>query len=200
MDLCSSTRREPHEPSLLPLPLVILLAACTQPAAPDADDVTRASQEAPVATADTHADAHATEAPAADTHADHEAHLADAALPAPPARPWATDAPLRKGMGDIAAALDKAKSDAADGFSADEANALEAGVDSAFRYMLANCKLEPEADVVLHAFLAKLLGLAREVKADPARHAAVLARMDETLAAYPRYFDHPGWTAGHAGH
>ncbi len=184
-------------PRLFPLPLAILLAACTPPPAPVPDAATPATRDA--AAAENHAGARAADAHAADAHADHAAHLGDAALP-PPATPWATDAPLRKGMGDIAAALATAKSAAADGFTADEADAFEADVDAAFGYMLANCKLAPEADVVLHAFLAKLLGLAREVKADPTQHAAVLARMDETMAAYPRYFDHPGWAAGHAGH
>lgn len=173
--------------------MVLSVAACTA-------QVPATETHAPTETThDTHAATHPAQ-PAADAHASHEAHLVDAALPPPPAQPWATDAPLRKGMGDIAGALAQARAAARDGFSDEEAATFEAAVDSAFKYMLAHCKLEPQADVVLHAFLARLLGIARELKAAPAQHAEVFARMDEALAAYPEYFDHPGWATSHGSH
>ena len=174
--------------TLLSLAIAALLplAACkptAEPAQPSAVD----------ATAEAAHDTAAHEAPSKDEHAAHGAAVESHDLPAVPAQRWATDAPLREGMQGIAEAVAQAQAAKAAGtFGAEQANALAARVEDRFQFMLANCKLEPEADVALHSLLAQFVASAKELQADPQADAA-LAHMDELLALYPKYFDHAGW-------
>ena len=170
----------PLHRTVIVLSAVLALAACQAKAPADAP-AAAAVQPA----ADVHAE-HA--APADDAHAAHAS-----ALPPASAQPWATDAPLRAGMDGIAKAVATAAQARATGsFDASGAQALAATVDERFQYMLANCKLEPEADVALHALLAQLVAAAEAAKADPASADGV-PRMQALLAEYPRYFNHAGW-------
>lgn len=161
------------------------------PAATDdaaAHDAHAASAEADAAA--TAHDAHAVPATGAEAH---DAH-AGGPLPALPAQPYATDEPLRAGMDGVARAVAEAATAQAGGtFDASAAEKLAARVDERFQYMVANCKLAPEADVALHALLAQLMAAARAAQEDPASPEAV-AHMQQLLAVeYPRYFDHAGW-------
>ncbi len=181
----------PHHPLTLAA-LMLALAACNP--ATDAVDPPTAIPEAAQATGDSvAASAHDADAPPpTDAHAAHGETLP---LPSAPAKPWATDAPLREGMTGIAAAVAQARAAKdAGGFGAEQAKTLAATVDERFKFMLANCKLEPEADVALHALLAQFVASSRELEADPAA-AVPMAHLQELLALYPRYFDHPGWLA-----
>jgi hypothetical protein len=57
---------------------------------------------------------------------------------------------------------------------------------------VANCKLTPEADAVLHVVVADLLAGADQMKSGT--DAAAGAHKVVTAAnEYSRYFDHPGW-------
>ena len=175
----------------------LALAAC-QPAAeapaPARDHAAADPHAAPQAAHDAH-NAHV----APTTEQAHGAHGEAAPLPPPPAQRWATDAPLREGMGGIATAVAQAQAARQAGnFGAEQANALAATVDERFAFMLANCKLDPRADATLHTLLAQLVASAKRLQADPAS-ADAMAHMQELLAAYPRYFDHPGWNAAHSG-
>jgi len=108
---------------------------------------------------------------------------------------WATDEPLRKGMDEIRAlmvgkldAIHKAKLTPA------EYKALGAAVEQQVAGIVAQCKLAPEADAMLHLVVADLLAgtdvMQGKAKGQPAQgaHKVVTA-----ANSYGRYFDHPGW-------
>lgn len=60
------------------------------------------------------------------------------------------------------------------------------------KYLVANGKLQPRADVVLHVLIARMLDGAGAL-AEPATRIQGVARPREALERYPQYFDHPGW-------
>ncbi len=98
---------------------------------------------------------------------------------------WATDAPLRQAMNDINGAMAKALP---------LIHKDQATVSSKVAYMVANCKLEPKADGMLHLVIAGLMSGAETMEgktADPRHDGAV--RVLEALKAYGQYFQHPGW-------
>ena len=67
-----------------------------------------------------------------------------------------------------------------------------AQVDAAVADMIANCKLEPEADASLHGLLAPLVAGAGAVR-EGRFGQPELAAMQDALAQYPQRFDDPGW-------
>jgi hypothetical protein len=94
---------------------------------------------------------------------------------------WQTDAPLRKGMENIRAAMaGKAKPAA----KAERVNAEVA-------YIVQNCKLPEDADAQLHLVIAELMAGAEEMKGEHAHEGA--GRVVKALNQYGRFFDHPGW-------
>jgi hypothetical protein len=115
-------------------------------------------------------------------------------------RRWATDAPLREGMGRIRAVAGAARqADARGRLNATQARALAAGVEDGIAFMVQHCRLEPKADANLHILLGRLSAAATAVKANP-KAADGLPQMFEVLDLYPRYFTHPGWKAIAHGH
>ncbi len=140
------------------------------------------------------ADPHEHEPPAAEPH-DHGSP--SAALPAEGAARWATDAALVEGMTAIRTAVAEAHGHAALGASA--ADRLATTVEERVAFLIANCKLPPEADATLHVLIGELLHAAAALRLDPAS-ADGLPAMLETLRAYPRYFDHPDWAPIDVGH
>jgi hypothetical protein len=116
-------------------------------------------------------------------HADHAGH---AGLSLDDGRKWATDESLRRGMARIQALV----AAPAPGNPGQTADAIRQEVAA----MVANCRLEPKADAVLHALIGDLLAGADDL-ARPETAARGLAQVRETLAQYARYFDHPGWLA-----
>ncbi|KRE89074.1 DnrO protein [Frateuria sp. Soil773] len=126
---------------------------------------------------------------------DHAAHAASTGAQAPmPAQRWATDAPLRDGMGRIRVALDELRhhemGHMSDAMALDRVALIEAAAADIF----ARCKLAAQADAALHGMLVPLLAAAHKLKADP-QDVAQVAAMRQAVAAYPRYFDDPGWPA-----
>lgn len=111
---------------------------------------------------------------------------------------WATDPPLRQGMARVrdavapVAAVGRAPSRA-------EADALAERVRGEVSYMVANCKLEPKADAVLHVLIGELLTGADALAADPPAPEG-LKRIVAALDEYPRYFEHAGWQPLPAAH
>jgi hypothetical protein len=99
---------------------------------------------------------------------------------------WAPDAPLVEGMSRVRSAVD--------GLAADPDPATvvarAADVDAAIEYMFANCQLDTEPDVALHAILARLMAGTQALHADPADKAPV-ADMQATLGNYQALFDDP---------
>jgi len=108
---------------------------------------------------------------------------------------WATDAPLRQAMNDINQAMAKALPLIHKNQFGDEAyQALAATVSQKVAYTVEHCKLEPQADAMLHLVIADLLAGAEtmEGKTADSRHDGAV-RVLQALKAYGQYFQHPGW-------
>ncbi|HET9482533.1 MAG TPA: hypothetical protein VFO79_01130 [Xanthomonadales bacterium] len=67
-------------------------------------------------------------------------------------------------------------------------------IDESIAHMIANCKLEPEADAVLHGFIGRLATDASTLRQHPA-DAGALASIRTTLRDYASAFDHPDFAA-----
>lgn len=108
-------------------------------------------------------------------------------------KPWATDAALRKGMGQIQAgflaALPAYKKHK---LSQAQANILAMTIQKSTGYMVANCRLKPDADATLHILLGQLLEAAAAIRTDP-HSSKGMPRIHAILETYPRYFSHSGW-------
>lgn len=167
--------------------LLPLLVACSPQSGQTTDKTS-----APAAAAQTQAvDASAPGVQAADPHAADEA--AGAAKPAP-ANGWATDAPLREGMGRIRLSVEALGHYEQGHMGAEQAVEMAANVEKDVNFLIANCKLDPDADAALHAIIARLLKGAHALKADPADLAAI-APMREAMAEYAATFDDPAFRA-----
>ena len=130
---------------------------------------------------------------AAQDHAGHHAPTPAAATAKPtPGKRWATDAPLRKGMAEIRAAVDALRHYEHGHLGPKDAVTLATTVETQVAYVVANCKLEPQADAALHVIIARLLQGAAALKANP-KDTAALATLRQALQDYPRQFDDPGW-------
>jgi hypothetical protein len=139
-----------------------------------------------------------TTAPAVAAEQDEHGHEAGAhKLELDHGKKWSTDAPLRQGMSAIRDAV-SAEHDAIHRNRASVAKyqALSKKVDEQVTYMVANCKLAPEADANLHVILAEIIAGSDLMKGKSkvkARDGAV--RIIGALETYPKYFEHPGWRA-----
>jgi hypothetical protein len=128
-------------------------------------------------------------------HAAGHAHEAPPKLELDHGRPWATDAPLRKGMN----ALRTAFAESLDGIHAgtlapEDYEALGVKIEAEVATVVAECKLEPRADAVLHVVLAELLAAAEILQGRaPGTPIAGAHRAVAALNDYGRYFDHPQW-------
>lgn len=101
---------------------------------------------------------------------------------------WASDAPLRKGMGEIRAAVEALEHHEHGHLNAEQALAAVAIVERSIGDIVANCKLEPDADAALHGILARLARGTSALKADPSDVGAV-APMREAVQDYARTFE-----------
>ena len=127
---------------------------------------------------------------------DHEHGAAPAKLLLNDGRKWATDEPLRKGMGNIRTAMEASLHEIHEGkLSGARYNDLAKQVNAEVGGIVANCKLEPKADAQLHLVIADMLqgaeamqGKAKKVKRQTGA-VTVLGALDK----YATYFDHPNW-------
>ena len=134
---------------------------------------------------------------AADVAHSHDGH-GSAQLELNHGKKWATDAPLRKGMGNMRTAMVGALSAIHD----DKLNAagyktLADRIETEMAYVVTNCKLDPAADAQLHLVLAQLGdGVTKMKSPDSAasRKEGAVTTV-QTLNAYGEHFDHPGWKA-----
>lgn len=139
---------------------------------------------------------------AADHTHEHEGHGAAAAT-LNNGQKWPTDAPLRQGMTRIKAALlPHADAIHANKLKAAQYRALAKQTNTQIAFIVANCKLAPEADAQLHLIIAEL-GAAAETmagdgKAQSRQEGAM--RLHQALETYGNFFDHPGWSASAAAH
>lgn len=120
---------------------------------------------------------------------EHAGHTGETAgLELNQGRKWATDEPLRTGMKAMQTLVAQAGQHPSPEQSARLAQGLRVQVD----YLIANCKLEPKADAVLHVLIGRILAGAASL-GDPATVEQGLATVREALRLYPQYFDHPDW-------
>jgi len=123
----------------------------------------------------------------------HEAHPAKLQLDQ--GRKWATDEPLRRGMGAIRAVMaERIEAIHRNRLSAEEYRAAGVAIEQEVARIVAECKLEPKADAMLHIVIADLLAgadvMQGKVKAKPVAGAH---KVVQALNAYGKYFEHPGW-------
>ena len=129
----------------------------------------------------------------ADHQHGHDAHAA-AALSLDQGKKWQTDAPLRRGMQSINAAVKNAIPAFHHGeLGRADAERLAQHVNDQVSYLVANCKLEPKADVVLHVLIGEMLGAADKLSKDPLSDQG-LPGLVNALQQYPVYFEHQGWS------
>lgn len=137
----------------------------------------------------------ATPLAAADAHR-HDEHAAHGAkLQLDNGRKWPSDAALRKSMSALRTAF-AGKIDAihAGKLPPEGYRALGSQVDGAVASIVAECKLEPKADAMLHIVVADLVAGADVMQGRaPGKPAAGAHKAVTTLNAYGRHFDHPDW-------
>ena len=98
---------------------------------------------------------------ATDQHAAGHAHEAPAKLELDHGKPWAPDAPLRKGMDALRAAFaGRLAAIHAGTLAPADYAALGATIEAEVATIVAECQLEPKADAVLHVIVAELLAAA----------------------------------------
>lgn len=132
-------------------------------------------------------------APPAEPHG-HGAH----ALKLNAGQKWATDEPLRQGMSRIRAVLESAPAPGQHPEpGAAQYDALGKEIEAQLVFIVQNCKLEPQADAMLHVILADLTAGADTLQGKLARvkPSAGVRKVTDALARYGKYFDHPGWNA-----
>lgn len=123
----------------------------------------------------------------------HDHHLPPAGLHLNQGQRWATNAPLRQGMGGIRDAVVGAiHADTSRPLTPAEAGKLADTIRTRVDYLVAYCVLPPDADAVLHVLLGQLLEGAEALRKNPADETA-LHRLVTALKDYPVYFDHDGW-------
>ena len=111
-------------------------------------------------------------------------------------RKWATDDALRKGMGRIRGLVEPRLATAHAGkLSAAQYRELATQVEAEVGGIVANCKLEPAADAMLHLVIADLAAGTEAMagKNTPLRQAQGLVQVAQAVNAYGSHFDHPGF-------
>ena len=109
---------------------------------------------------------------------------------------WATDEPLRAGMGRIRALVEPQLGAAHAGkLTATQYREVATQVETEIGGIVANCKLEPKADAMLHLVIADLLQgteamSGKNVKLRPAQG---LTKVASAVNQYGAHFDHPGF-------
>lgn len=108
---------------------------------------------------------------------------------------WATDAPLRQSMDEVNRAMMQALPLIhKNRFGLADYQALAATIRQKVAYAIDHCKLEPEADAMLHLVIAELMAGAEAMagKTADSRHDGAV-RVLQALKSYGKYFQHPGW-------
>jgi hypothetical protein len=111
-------------------------------------------------------------------------------------RKWASDEPLRAGMGRIRSLVEPQLAAAHAGkLTPAQYRELATQVETAVGGIVANCKLEPEADAMLHLVIADI-GAGTDTMAGKdarARPALGLVKVAQAVNQYGSHFEHPGF-------
>jgi hypothetical protein len=111
-------------------------------------------------------------------------------------RKWATDEPLRAGMGRIRGLVDPQLGAAHAGkLTPAQYRELATQVETEVGGIVANCKLEPKADAMLHLVIADI-GAGTDTMAGKdakTRPALGLVKVAQAVNQYGSHFDHPGF-------
>lgn len=125
----------------------------------------------------------------------HEA-VAPSKLSLNQGRKWATDAPLRDGMGRIRAQVEPQLPAAHTGkLNPTQFTALAGQIEAEIGGIVANCKLDPKADAVLHVIIGEI-GAGTDAmagKTPKLRPAQGLVQVAKAVNDYAAHFDHPGF-------
>jgi hypothetical protein len=108
---------------------------------------------------------------------------------------WTTDAPLRTRMDEVRALMAaNAPAIHAGKLAAADYRALGAAVEQKVAAIVAECKLPPDADAMLHLVVADLVEGADLMQGKgPGTPADGAHKVVTATNAYRRYFDHRGW-------
>ena len=127
-------------------------------------------------------------------------HSHDAAAPHKLAlnqgKKWSTDEPLRAGMGRIRGLVEPQLGAAHAGkLTPAQYNELAARIETEVGGIVANCKLEPKADAMLHLLIADLGdGTSTMTGKNPKQRPALgLVKVAQTVDQYGSHFEHPGF-------
>lgn len=131
-----------------------------------------------------------------DSHHHHHGEGGPAALSLDAGAKWKTDATLREGMANIRDLLEpNLKAIHNDRLKPAEYAALASRIEAEVGGIVAGCKLDKDADAMLHLVLAEINagteGLAGKDQA-VGRHGGAV-KIYRALENYPVYFEHPGW-------
>lgn len=106
---------------------------------------------------------------------------------------WPTDEALRRGMDNMRGEMSKSLHDIHEGkMDAARYESLAQKLEGEVGYVVANCKLSPDADAQLHVVLARLTEGMEAMKAGSHREEGAV-KVVEALNAYGKHFNHPGW-------
>lgn len=169
----------------LALAIGALTAGCAQDNAPENQPAADAGAVAEATHVDAHAETHVAD------HADAVAHASGVDFPVPENHvQWTPDAPLMEGMSRVRTAIGVLEGQP----DPETVAAAAADIDTAVDYMFANCELDTEPDIALHAILARLMAGTRALEANPG-DAAPVADMHAAVENYERLFDDPNSVA-----
>lgn len=116
---------------------------------------------------------------------------------------WQSDDALRAGMEGIRTALARAIPQVHAGrYDAAQYQSLGETVERQVAHIVQNCKLQPEADAVLHVVIAEIGKALDTIKARPAggRREDGVIHLARALDDYAAHFEHPGWKPLETGH
>ena len=116
---------------------------------------------------------------------------------------WGTDEPLRAGMGRIRGLVEPQLGAAHKGkLTPAQYSELATRIETEIGGIVANCKLEPKADAMLHLLIADLGdGTSTMTGKNPKQRPALgLVKVAKTLDQYGKHFEHPGFKPVGIGH
>ncbi len=123
-------------------------------------------------------------------HADHSAEIGKLRLD--DGRKWEPDRPLREGMSRLRMAVEPQLAAASTGeLVAAQYGGLADRIEEGVGYIVANCKLDPEPDEVLHVILGEVIAGTEAMRGKSGGHLPQegLEQVARALNAYASHFD-----------